>query len=375
MGLIDAVIVEDPVEFAFSGSISHQRAEAIWTWVVRDLCSDIIDHDRVSSDSYEMSELELLMPRILARMKESVARAKSGIEAERRLIAQLGGENGYERLPVVMTALRCRGLLAKAQAFGRATNDMADETALGAALQSMPLQDVPVASLLLHAAVGQVANPSRLIKSVVRVLGSGKEAVVERSGFAPLIDALLAHAQNQLYLLQPTGTFADIDLACRGLDRFHRLIRAVAGFVELSRKSRWGMMVGGMTKQVSERLEPRLKQILPDINQTLRKGREGADRLDDDHLLVALNGIYLLAAIRDCRDSLALNALLDQAWNQTGETLELHLNRNLEALRLNPDDLITARRLEVGIKMAEVRFNRDYADTLRRARLGAERRG
>ncbi|WDR02767.1 hypothetical protein PSQ19_00560 [Devosia algicola] len=374
-GLIDAVLVEDPVEFTFAGSISRERAEAIWTWVARDLCADVIDYERAADNSLEMSELEPLMPTILKKMRDAAQAAKANVEAERRLIAQLRGEAGYERLPIIMDALRCRALLVKAQAFGQATNDMSDDAALGGALQSMPLQDAPVAALLLHAAVGHVANPSRMVKSVVRLLGSGKEAVVERSGFAPLIDALLAHAQNQAYLLKPVGTFADIDLTCRGLERFHRLVRAVAGYVELSRNSRWGIVVGSMTKHVSERIEPRLKQILPDINQTMRKGREGADRLDDDRLLAALNGIYLLATIRDCRDSLALNALLDQAWSHAGETLELHLNRNLDALRHNPDDVMTARRLEVGIKMAEVRFNRQYADTLRRARLSAERRG
>src|SRR5690606_9027692 len=157
----------------------------------------------------------------------------------------------------------------------------------------------------------------------------------------------------------------DIDLTCRALERFHRLVRAVTGYVELQRGSRWSQTLGGLTKQVSDRVEQRLKNVVPDMNMSMRRGREGADRLDDDRLLAALNGVYLLATLRECKDSLALNALFEQAWSQSGQALELHLNRNLDLLRANPADTVIAHRLETGIKMAEVRFNPEYAETLR----------
>src|SRR5690606_17199806 len=102
---------------------------------------------------------------------------------------------------------------------------------------------------------------------------------------------------------------------------------------------------------------------------------EGSDRLDDDRILAAINGVYLLAAVRECRDSLALNAVFDQAWSQAGQALEMHLQRNLELIRKHPGDPVIGTRLDAGIKMAEVRFNTDYAEPLRRARAAAERRG
>ena len=171
-----------------------------------------------------------------------------------------------------------------------------------------------------------------------------------------------------------TGAFADMDLSCRAIDRFHRLIRAVNGYIELGRTGRWTAIIAALIKTASARVEPKLRELMPDINQSLRRARDGADRLDSDRLLAALNGVYLLATVRDCRDSLALNALFDQAWTQTGQSLELHITRNLDLLRENPADKIIAARLETGIKMAELRFNADYADVLRRARDGAERR-
>ena len=69
-----------------------------------------------------------------------------------------------------------------------------------------------------------------------------------------------------------------------------------------------------------------------------------------------------------------LNALFEQAWSQTGQALEVHLQRNLELIRQHPADPEIGARLDAGIKMAEVRFNPEYADTLKRARAAAERR-
>lgn len=363
-GLIDAVIVDDPVPFAFPGSVARSLAQAVWIWVNRDLCQDI-----------DISDLEQAMPDVLARMREAVDGADADYDNGRRLRAALGNDEARAALPVIMGALRNRAVLDKAQAFGRAVNTIADEAALGTAIHSMPLQDPPLAALLFHAAMGQVATPSRVVGAVIKLSGNSNEGTVARAGFGPVIDAILAHAQNQLHLLQPSGPFSDIDLMCRALDRFHRLVRALTGYVEFARGSRWSMVLSAITKQISDRIEPRLKDVVPDINQALRKPREGADRLDNDRLLAALNGVYLLSAIRDSRDSLALNALFDQAWNQSGQTLEMHLQRNLELLRQNPDDKIVGTRMEAGIKMAEIRFNPEYAETLRRARAAAERRG
>ena len=57
-------------------------------------------------------------------------------EAIRRIKSQLGGEEAWAKLPVVLNALRCRSLLEKAQSFGRAANGMADEAALIKTLQA-----------------------------------------------------------------------------------------------------------------------------------------------------------------------------------------------------------------------------------------------
>lgn len=173
--------------------------------------------------------------------------------------------------------------------------------------------------------------------------------------------------------MSQSGTFSDMDLVCRAVDRFHRLLRAVTGYAELNRSGRWSVVAAALTKAASERIEPKLRNVGPDMNMALRR-REGNDRVDGDQILAALNGVYLLATVRDSRNSLAVNAVFDQVWAQTGQALEIHIERNLEALRRNPADAMSSARLDAALKMAEVRFNLDYAETMRRAKEAAERR-
>lgn len=372
-GLIDAVLVHEPVIANFLGSVNAEVAEAIWVWVKRDLCSDIFAPEKLSGDTLTAADVEATLPEMLGRMKAGFAQGQGDSEGARRLVAQLGRDDARQHLPTVMLALRNRALLGKAQAFGKATNTISDEAALGAAMQAMPLQDPALAALVFHAAMGQVANPTKLILAAIKVSGAATEVSVRRAGLGPLIDACVAHAQNQLRFFQATGPFADIDLVCRALERFHKLVRALTGYLEFARGSEATSVLSAITKHVSDRIEPRLKEVVTDLNQAMRR-RENADRLDTDKLLAAVGGIYLLATVRDCRDSLALNTVFDQAWHQSGQALEIHIQRNMDLFRADPDDANTIARLDAVIQMAQVRFSPEYAETLKRARQAAERR-
>ena len=373
LGMIDTVVVASPVEFVFDGAVPGKTATAVWTWMARDVAPDLIDLGEVEDTPESLAALESLMPELLARARRTVADAQANTELGRKLQIQLEGEANVERLPVVLNALRCRALLEKAASFGRAANAMENDAPLALALQSMPLNDQAVAALLMQAAVGQVSNPSRLITAAIRIAGAETEAALQRAGFAPMVDALLAHAQNQIAPLSQAGTFGDMDLICRSVDRFHRLVRSLATYVELGRNGRWAVVCAGLTKTISERIEPRLRDVARDLNMALRR-REGTDRLDSDQVLSALNGMYLLAAVREARDSLALNALFEQVWTQTGQALEIHIERLLQQLRAAPADAIVSARLDAALKMAEIRFNLEYADTLRRAKETVQRR-
>ncbi|KQN72265.1 hypothetical protein [Devosia sp. Leaf64] len=372
-GLIDSVLVHDPLLETFQGSVNAHAAQAIWTWVTRDICNDIFPADRIASGALTPAEVEAALPEMLGRMKAALAQGLADVEGARRLSAQLGGDETRQHLPTVMLALRNRALLGKAQAFGKATNSISDENALAAAIKAMPLQEPALAALVFHAALGQAGNPTILVLAAIKLSGAATEVSVRRAGLGPLLDAYIAHAQNQLRFFEGNGPFADVDLICRALERFHKLVRSLTGYIEFSRGSQATATLSAITKYVSDRLEPRLKEVVTDLNQAMRR-RENADRLDTEKLFAAVGGIFLLATVRDCRDSLALNSVFEQAWNQSGQALEIHIQRTMDTYRQDPEDANTIARLDAVIQMAQVRFSAEYAETLKRARHAAEKR-
>ena len=368
----EPIIVDEPVYFSFDSSISRKHMTRFWIWVARDVAPGIeMKFDGlVDSGNTADAALELCLPEVIAGVHKTLSDT-SDPDAHRRITVQLGGDEVRERLDVILLALKSRGLIDKARGFGKAAAAITDEASLGIALQSLPLKDPALCSFLMHAIVGQAPMPARLITAATHVAGKATEDALRGASFAPLGDAILAHAQNQLSLLAPALVgMGDIDAACRSLDRFHRLIRAMGSYLELARNSRWSMIIAELTKQASLRLEPRLREISGDIAQSMRRARDsqGNDRVDADRLLAALNGMYLLSAVREARESLALNALFEQIWNETGQSIEILVKRALEDFRNDPSNEAIGKRLDAGIKMAEIRFNAEYAEVLSRAR-------
>ncbi len=74
----------------------------------RDLAPDLVDVEVVGDDHEAIEALTLLLPDLLGRARAALAAAGASTEAERRLKTQLGGDEAWERLPVVLNALKCR---------------------------------------------------------------------------------------------------------------------------------------------------------------------------------------------------------------------------------------------------------------------------
>jgi hypothetical protein len=234
-GLIDAVIVPGGGGFDFDGAVFEAHAQGVWVWMVRDIASDLIGDELTETDAGRET-LDKLIPALIQRAKDATTGLSE--EAGRRVRVQMGGDDVFRRLPFVLQALKCRALYDKARAFGRATAGMPDEAAMGLALQSMPLADKSLCGLLMQAAMGEVTNPGRVMAAAVRLAGSSFEAATwQRAGFAPLVEAILAHAQAQIPALdQQYGAFADIDRVCLSRHRAlpSSLIRAVTGYMSSS---------------------------------------------------------------------------------------------------------------------------------------------
>lgn len=373
----EPVLVDPPVFHHLGGAIDRDLAKSIWTWIARDIAASEASRlaDAISSGAAPKAAFVQLLPEIIERLRENAALESEDFETERRNTLQMGGEDPRKRLPYVIMAMRRQALLEQAAGFGKAIGKLQDEATLAVALQTVSMSNPLTRSLWMHAMVGHLANPSRVMAAITRLSGGNTEVHVTNAGYAPLVEAIMGHAQCQIGKLSPQpGMFADHDLACKAIDRFHRLMRALSYNLEIERKSLWGTIITDLTARFSERLGRPMKEISLQVTQALRRPRDGKDKLDPGDVLMGLNGLYLLLTIRKSRDSLAVNALLDKAWSDTGQAVEVLVTRALEQFRANPADPVARERLDAGIKMAEIRFNPEYAEILRRARDGADRR-
>ncbi|WP_196259202.1 hypothetical protein [Pelagibacterium limicola] len=374
---LDHVLVDPPVHHHLGGAVDRDLAKSIWTWIARDIAHSEVARlvDAIDSGAEPRTAFLLMIPEFLERLRENAAHEKEDYEAERRNTLQMGGEDARMRLPYLIMAMRRHALLEQAINFGKAIGKLQDEATISAALQSISISNQLTRALWMQAMVGHMANPSRVMAAVTKLSGGNTEVHIANAGYAPLVEAILSHAQNQIGKLSAhSGMFADHDLACKSIDRFHRLMRAINYNLEIERKSLWGTVITNLTARFSERLERPMKEISLHVTQALRRPRDGADSLDPGDVLMALNSLYLLLTIRKSRDSLAVNALLDKAWNDTGQAVEVLVTRALDHYRANPTDPVARERIDAGIKMAEIRYNPEYAEVLRRARDGADRR-
>lgn len=374
--LLGPVLSDNCEHFQSRGVVERSAAYAVWTWLVRDsdknLNEEALKAISPEATSQEKHQLSIKVANLIAA---GISAAKQSPDIARRIQIQLGGAEIFDRLTHIEYAFRHQQLLSKSVVFGQAINGVRDNNSLKLALQTFPVDDPTVSALMMHAAIGQVQNPNRLIYVVLELSDGNSQRAITASGFASVVEGIIAHAQDQLSNFTATQTrFADMDLICRSLDRYHRLIRAVTSITENEKTSSWAQAVSGLVRHMSELIEPRLMKVEMDIRQSLRKARSGPDRLDADLLFDALNGLYLLAAVREALDSLALNSLVKSLWIDIGSALEILIGRNLDAFRDDPYNDILAQRLNTGIKMAEIRFNPEYADIMARARDGASKR-
>ena len=296
------VLVDPPVYHPLGGAIDRDLARSIWTWVARDLAPSEAARiaDAIDSGAEPAAAFVPMLPEILERLKENAVIEKDDLETERRNTMQMGGENARERLPYFIMAMRRRGMLAQARNFGQAIGKLQDEATLGVALQTINITNYLTRALDAGHG-GLYVNPAASWRRGPP-LGRQHQPMF-RGRICPLIEAILSHAQSQIGELSPQpGMFADHDLACKSVDRFHRLMRSICTILK-SNKIALGQRHHRPDGRAFERLERPLKEISLHVTQALRRPRDGADKLDPGDVLMALNGLYLLTTIRTCRDS------------------------------------------------------------------------
>src|SRR6185295_11475084 len=79
LGMLDPVVTEGAAEFSFAGAVPRPAAEAVWTWMVRDVAPDLIDVDVIDDSDVSHAALESLMPELLARARKTLVAAETSV--------------------------------------------------------------------------------------------------------------------------------------------------------------------------------------------------------------------------------------------------------------------------------------------------------
>ncbi len=372
--LVPVSVAADPI--VPGGALRVEDIDAFWTWFARDVSPELADEleQAVGPEGTEVAHLAARAEDLVNFSKHAVDAAADG-GAGHRLVIQLGGEAEFAALPSVLTCLANLRLLERAGDFGRAVNAMDAVPSIAGALGAVELPDPALKRFWLAAACRTIADPRRFLSAAVVAAGRQSVKAVREAGFGECFEAFLIEAQRQaITLSNRAGLFADIDLACRATQRFHAIARAIRYCFDLQPSAPWALALSQLTRQIATAMEPYLGEVTADVIRVLRPPRDGADRLSDDAVLQALNGLYLLSAARDSRESLALNRAVERAWGEIGVAIESLASRAIEVYRNASGDEIATRRIDAAIKMAAIRFGPDYARVLERSRDNAGRR-
>jgi len=365
----------------FGAGIRRFALDHFWEWIQRDLDQNAIAEINKSlggQDQPTEREVELTLGKIIDIVTPIIQSCFRDDELRRRLTIQMGGPAVFETVPVILSAFGYVGYIKSGVRFGRELSGHEDPDALKYALEHIEFPSNDVKGLWCQSFTSGVSRTDILAATIAKLSYASTSEAITKSGFAEFVDALLINAQQQIEIIEnQSGIFKDIDLTCRAIDRFHQIARGLQFHLELSKSSKWNYSLERLVKRGANSLSGKFSDILRDVKKVLGPAQNGkaAGRLDPADVLHAYNGLYILAATRSARESLAVNAVVDRVWKDVGISLEAMVDPIFEHFKLSAgSDALDSAQVDIAIKFCSIRFGEDYAAILSRNKANILRR-
>lgn len=369
---LSALLVEGQPEI-FGTGISRKALEHFWEWAQRDLDAEKIAEINKTLGGQKQTderELEIALNHIVEIVTPLLEKCETDPELKRRLSIQMGGFDVFETVPTILLAFSYVGYIKSGLDLSQELNGQEDNEALVYALEHMEFPSNDIKSLWCQSFASKLLRPDGLAATISKLSFATTEDAIKKSGFAEFVDALITNAQQQIEIIEnQSGMFRDIDLTCRAIDRFHQIARGLQFHLDLAKTSRWNVALERLIKRGADSLNGKFSDILLDVNKVLRpKHSNGsAPHLDPTDVLQAYNGLYILAATRSARESLAVNAIVDRVWRDVGKALEAMIDQIFEHFKQSAGgDQFDLAQVDIAIKFCSIRFGADYAAILRK---------
>lgn len=368
-----AVLIVEGKPEIFGASISRKALEHFWEWAQRDLdVEQIAEINKTIGGQHQPDEreLEIALNRIVELVTPLLEKSDNDTELKRRLTIQMGGLDVFEAVPTILLAFSYVGYIKSGLDLGQELNSQEDNEALGYALEHMEFPSNDIKSLWCQSFASKLLRADGLAATISKLSFATTEDAIKKSGFAEFVDALITNAQQQIEIIEnQSGMFRDIDLTCRAIDRFHQIARGLQFHLDLAKTSKWNVALERLIKRGADSLNGKFSDILVDVNKVLRpKPSNGSEpHLDPADVLQAYNGLYILAATRTARESLAVNAIVDRVWRDVGKSLEAMVDRIFEHFKQSAGgDQFDHAQVDIAIKFCSIRFGAEYAAILRK---------
>lgn len=368
-----ALVLVDGEPEILGSAIRRSVLDHFWEWVQRDLESaEISEINNVLGGQKQPDEreLEVSLSRIVDLVSPLVSQCADDSEKRRRLTIQVGGPEVFDAIPTILVAFSYVSYIVTGKNLGRELSAIEEPEAFTYALEHIDFPANDVKGLWCQTFVSGIERADLMAAAIAKLSYALTEEAIRKSGFGEYVDALLTNAQQQIEVIETqTGIFRDIDLTCRAIDRFHQIARGLHFHLDLSKSSRWNLTLERLVKRGANALSGKFSDVLHDVKKVLGPAPKGggSKMLDPADILQAYNGLYIMAATRSARESLAVNAVVERGWKDIGTALEAMVDRIFEHFKHSAgSDSLDNAQVDIVIKFCAIRFGSEYAAILRR---------
>jgi hypothetical protein len=373
-----AFIINETLEPHKNGWISRPSLEAIWTFLGREVLPAVFDVmnapiDQLGYHSEQEADTaaELLRRQASEALTPILAAADKDPKARQRLVARLGGENtladlrGWLALLPRIAALdhflsRLPASISNTEAAERLVTEP-----LQGYLKSNPQDTTFVATGL----VSRLVTAASLARYAVILTGDADTASLRKSPYATFIDVALSSAERiVLRFASRCRQIGTVDAQVADLKAYHELIRSTSTTVQLDNDPTWRNRLTNIRRKMSDAVSAEIE----DVSVLARRALKLDDRIvpGETEGQDARRAVTLFVCARRCRETLAVNELLNRVGNTTEQTVEIYGRDVLDRLRHDNDKdrpkiIIISDYL---IAMSEQLFGEEHASLLRRGR-------
>ncbi|PLX39074.1 MAG: hypothetical protein C0606_00580 [Hyphomicrobiales bacterium] len=371
----------------FPGRIARSSLKPIWIWITRDVVPGRVDqlmHEfNLKSGNFEESDIaacgEKLRGEVLPTVRAHLKELREVPRGYARLASQLGGMSVIKdledllaidaRYPVLAAVLEQMPDVITA-------HDIEKDSPVTNRIRRFLTESSGDGDWLAVALLARLDHPALLVPLAVVLGGTDNGKALASTPFSVFVRLALhqleyavAKVQHDLHVRVPT------DQLLESLRAYHLVQRKLAVEIDLDSAPDWFAIVASARRDISEAIKAQIEPVAGMVNRTLRHNpaNEASARFDDYEAEDAERGLAILAEVRRCRESFALNEVLTVTWRRVEQALELLSAALLETLRKSTGHAaeVVDRKLASALHFSSMVFGEEYTKTMRRSRANA----